>query len=316
MLTGAVANLPLLVVLPAADGDLSRKDGAKFYDRTSPAPHKSQLYVHRANHNFFNREWVNSEWQPAWPPSGPPPVAPEPPLLSRAAHERILEVYTTAFVLHTLMSNAQLPILLGRETPPGLPAADLRLAAEVAGALTVDDHEDADTAHNALGQKTHAAGSLAATELQLAQPGTTYFGDTRGLEATSPTPRGTFRSPLGTSRDVTGREVWVRAAEVYDGLAIPAGATGFQVGLEDDRGVVAFVPSGDLARPFDRRVPDLARFGVDRTKTLLGTVRFPADCFRTARRALDLAHVRAIVLRLDRPGGRKLAFDQLQVVDV
>ena len=33
-------------------------NGAQFYDRATPAPYKSQLYVHFTNHNFFNREWL------------------------------------------------------------------------------------------------------------------------------------------------------------------------------------------------------------------------------------------------------------------
>ena len=54
---------PVLVVLPAADGDVSLNGGMRYYDVAAPAAgagaswFKTQQYVHGANHNFFNAEW-------------------------------------------------------------------------------------------------------------------------------------------------------------------------------------------------------------------------------------------------------------------
>jgi hypothetical protein len=52
--------------LNAAEGERLKDDGdpgpltrgAKFYDQASTDPFKCQLYIHDANHNFFNTEWV------------------------------------------------------------------------------------------------------------------------------------------------------------------------------------------------------------------------------------------------------------------
>jgi hypothetical protein len=50
-----------MTILPAADLDLFANEGARFYDRASDKPFKCQLYVHDANHNFFNEQWVSDD---------------------------------------------------------------------------------------------------------------------------------------------------------------------------------------------------------------------------------------------------------------
>ena len=82
----------------------------------------------------------------------------------------------------------------------------------------------------------------------------------------------------------------------------------------DSRGRTVFVDSGDLPNPFDRSAADTSRFGQDLTKTIPSTVRFPADCFVHARPSIDLRRIRSIVIRLNRPSTKAIAFDQLQVV--
>lgn len=320
-ITSAPAGIPFMAILPAADGDVRENDGAKFYDQTAPSPFKVQLYIHRANHNFFNTEWVNSEWQRPWPfVGGPPPARPEPPLMAENEHRRILSVYATAFFRHTLLGAPFIDILTGRESPPGVNNADIQLSAEISTTTTVDDYENTNIRINTLGRTTVDAGTLTSREVVFSQPGavpdTTYFGNTHGMVARSPAAMGTFREPFVGEINLTDREVWVRAAEVYPGAPIPANATGFQIGLEDAAGIVAFVPSGDLPRPFDRETADIAEFGVNLTKTMLKTIRFPANCFTHARPSLDLARIRAAIIRLNRPDARDFAFDQLQIVIV
>src|SRR4029450_12634035 len=61
-ITTTLPAVPFMTLLPAGGGDLVEKDGARIYDRIAPAPFKSQLYVHRTNHNRFNREWVNDDF--------------------------------------------------------------------------------------------------------------------------------------------------------------------------------------------------------------------------------------------------------------
>ena len=57
MPTIAPKGYAFATILPAADGDVVDNNGAQFYDQSVPEPYASQVYVHSANHNFFNTEW-------------------------------------------------------------------------------------------------------------------------------------------------------------------------------------------------------------------------------------------------------------------
>ena len=132
---------------------------------------------------------------------------------------------------------------------------------------------------------------------------------------------GEFRSPFPDTENLRDTQIWIRAAEVYDGTTVPAGATGFELGLEDASSppVVAWLDTDDvggLPRPFSRRIDDLADPwpGADKTKTMLTTLRFPANCFAAREPTLELGNIRAIRIRCNREESRPLAFDVLQVV--
>ncbi|MGH9382809.1 MAG: S8 family serine peptidase, partial [Vicinamibacterales bacterium] len=88
--SGTPRSFAFMTILPAGDGDVRQNFGAVFYDRAVPTPFKSQLYIHEANHNFFNTEWVNPDRL-----SGAAPMP-------RADHEAILTVYACAFFRTTL----------------------------------------------------------------------------------------------------------------------------------------------------------------------------------------------------------------------
>lgn len=304
--TGRPNGYAFMAILPAADGDVVSNDGAKFYDQAVPNPFKCQLYVHGASHNLFNRQWVNNEGL-------------GPAQLSRAEHERILSAYGCAFYRQVLLAHPMLGFLRVDELPPATRTDAVHVSFEQPGVTTVDDHENRNVGLNTLGQPTTQAAGLAADEFDFSQNGArafnaTFFGNTVGLVATTTAAAGRYRSALGTARDLTGREVWIRAAEVYDGTSVPAGPTGYRIGLEDDAGRVAFADANDaggLPRPYDRTAFDLAAIGADFTKTMPKTQRFPATCFRGT---FDVRRVRAVVVELDRNDGRAIAFDQLQIV--
>jgi hypothetical protein len=102
-------------------------------------------------------------------------------------------------------------------------------------------------------------------------------------------------------------EIWIRAAEVTDGSSVPAGATGFKLGLEDANGVQAFLDSdvvGGLPRPYSRN-PGMI-------KTMLNTLRFRCGCFGGGK--FKLGAIRAILIKCDRKDERAFAFDDLQIV--
>ena len=116
-----------------------------------------------------------------------------------------------------------------------------------------------------------------------------------------------FRSDIG-GQDLSGMELWIRAAEVVQQGFVPDGASGFQLGIEDATGVKAFVDVvlvGGLPRPYDRP---------SETKSMLSTLRFKTDCFTAIERKLTLSEAVAILIACNRPDERATAFDDLQIV--
>jgi hypothetical protein len=222
--------------------------------------------------------------------------------------------------------------LEGLEIPPGVTRfRDVHISFDRSGSTTVDDNEGPDIRRNTRGQINTWAGGLTAhrcefaqTGCQVAEPGRpiatnkTFYGNTRGMVARSSLKSGRFKWVLGGTMDLSGREIRIRAAEVYNGSSVPFGATGFKLGLADAQDRRGFVDSGDvggLPRPYDRRADDLAILGKDYTKTMLKTLRFPVSCIAArAENGFDATKIRAIVLWMDRNDGRALAFDHLQIV--
>jgi hypothetical protein len=305
--SGRPNGYAFMAVLPAADGDVVENDGAKFYDQAAADPFKCQLYVHGASHNLFNREWVNNEGV-------------GPALLTRPQQERILSAYGCAFYRQVLLGQPMLKFLRVDELPPATRTDAVHVSFEQPRVTTVYDHENRTVALNTLGQATAQTAGVTADEFDFSQTGartfnSTFFGNTVGLVVATTAAAGRFRSALGAPRDLAGKEVWVRAAEVYNGTAVPAGATGYRSGIEDGAGRVAFADSNDaggLPRPYDRRTFDAAAGLPDLTKTILKTQRFPAGCFQAP--SFNVRDVRAVVLQLDRGDSRAIALDQLQIV--
>ncbi len=310
--SGPPQGYAFMTILPAADGDVIDNDGAKFYDTTQPGTFKSQFYVYYANHNFFNRQWTNDDTNGGLP------------IMTRDAHERILSAYGCAFFRAVLLGHNTTGFLSGKMLPSGVATGNVHLSFESSGHLTVDNHEDGNSIGlNSLGHPTAQLGGLSADEYPFKQaaPGRfndTFFGKTIGMVAQSKAIAGTFRSQLSVPTNLAGREVWIRVAEVYNGSTIPPGSTGFQLGLEDKHGTVVWVDSdevGGLPRPYARRTYDLVQwYHTDKTKTMLKTLRFKANCFRLGRPRFGISGVRAILLRLNRGDQRALAFDDLQIV--
>ena len=301
--TGAATGKPkghaFMTILPAGDGDVRSNDGAKFYDQAVPGPFKSQLYVHFANHNFFNREWPHDDGVGA-------------PVMSRSDHERVLSAYGCAIFRATLLGHATTGFLSKHQLPANAPTHSVHLSFEREKVLTVDNHEDGNgIGKNTLNQPTTQAPANTADEFAFRQGGGsfngTFFGNSTGMVIKPGKPNREFRSPLAKKTNVTKSEIWIRVAEVSGGGSVPAGATGFQLGLEDKAGVVAWVDCdevGGLSRPYER---------TDVTKTMLETLRFRPACFVSPRK-FGLKGIQAILLRCNRRDDRALAFDDLQIV--
>ncbi len=298
--SGQPSGYAFMTILPAGDGDVWSNDGAKFYDKAQPEPFKSQLYVHFANHNFFNREWLNDDG------SGPPVIA-------RHDHERVFSVYGAALYRSILLGHGgTVHFLSGHVIPGGVMAANVRLSFEWKDAFTVDNHEDGNgIGQNSLNLATTTSAGMTADEFAFSQGGGSFngsfYGNSVGMVARCQRASAQFRSPLRDPTDLTDREVWIRAAEVFEGLPLPAGPAGFELGCEDESGVVVWVNSdgvGGLPRPYERP------YGI---KTMLKTLRFPGRCFENIDPEFNIGRVKAVLLRCNRGEDIALAFDDLQI---
>lgn len=297
MPTIAPKGYAFATILPAADGDVVDNNGAQFYDQSVPEPYASQVYVHSANHNFFNRQWAFDD--------GVTPV------FARSTHERILDVYGSALFRSTLLGDSSSAYLLGTAKPTGVPVEAIDLAYRVEKCDTVDHHDDGNgIGTNSLGLPTSAGGGAVADEYRFGQVGgafnPSFFGQTVGMVLFSKEQGGgDFRSEVGDV-DLRKRQVWVRVAEVVDGGVAKSGVS-FDLGLEDVNGTVGWIGSasvGGVARPFERP---------GQSKTMLSTLRFDPRCIGRRTR-LDLRRIVAIHLRPTNGDDRALAFDDLQLV--
>jgi hypothetical protein len=263
-----------------------------------PPSFKSQLYVsHNACHNFFNRRWLNNDNGNSLP------------TMPRPDHEQVLATYGSAFFRKVLAEHDTIGFLVGTELPPTPQTSLVHLAFKWKAAITVDDHEQANTiAVNSLGKPTPQSG-VAADEYGMSQTApnrfnSSFYGDSIGMVAAPRRMNGTFRSQLSGATNLAGKEIWVRVADVFDGT-FPTAATGFELGLELPGGSVTWVDSDEvsgLSLPFDRG---------STTKSMLSMLRFPVHCFAASKRKPVFS---AILLRLNRSNARALAFDDLQIV--
>lgn len=304
-------SYPFMTIVPACDGDVVGNEGCTFYDAAEPGGFESQLYVHFANHNYFNRNWLNDDADGGLP------------LMSRPDHERILSVYGCAFFRTVLLDHPLLGYLEGTVRPSGVPTANIHLSFKKERQITVDDHQDGNgIGVNSMNAPTAQSGLVAGEHpFEQDTPGRfndSFFGNTIGMVAQGGDSNGVFRTQLDGMLDLRRREIWIRAAEVYNGRTVADGATGFMLGLEDVNGAIGWVDSdgvGGLPRPLHRRDYDLNQwYHADKTKTVPKTLRFPVSCFAARGGEFDSGRVVAIRLHLNRPDQRALAFDDLQIV--
>jgi len=309
---GATAKTPkdyaFMTILPASDGDVWPNDGAIYYDRAVPSPFKSQLYVHFTNHQFYNRQWLDDD--SLWPNAAPTPA-----VQSRSQHERVLTSYGCACYRATLLGHNTTPYLSGIVLPAGVATKNVHLSFEVAKPLTVDNHEDANgIGKNSIGGATQQLGGLSADEFQFHQGGGafngSFFGDSVGMVAKPGGNGRIFVQDLNGKRDLTGQEIWIRVAEVFQNQSPGSPPTGFQLGLRDSSGIESWIDSNDVGgvpSPFPRNPSTM--------KTMLKTLRFKAGCFATNSK-LNLSAITAILLAFNRRDERALAVDDLQIVKV
>src|SRR5262249_38521637 len=165
----------------------------------------------------------------------------------------------------------------------------------------------------AIGRRTTQLAGMSADEFPFRQGAagafnSSFYGETIGMVVKPGKPGRIFRSALAQKTNLEKTQIWIRAAEVTDGNSVPAGGTGFKLGVEDSNGLRAWVDSDDvggLARPYDRN-PGMI-------KTMLETLRFKGPCFHGSRK-FTVKSIQAILIQCDRKDERAFAFDDLQLV--
>jgi hypothetical protein len=186
-----ISQFAFMVILPAADGDVYHCPGAKYYDMAVPNPFKIQLYVHGANHNYFNSNWTidDSLGVIAGFPNGAVPYKwdlstgkvkiqfyPNIKLplsldLNRDNHQQILSVYGCAFFRRMLLDETTMDnILFHVRRPDGVKFDNIHLSFQHMDAVTVDNHEEENgISFNSLTQPTSQSNGLKAMEFLLTQ---------------------------------------------------------------------------------------------------------------------------------------------------
>jgi hypothetical protein len=191
-----------MTFLPAADGDVVDNNGAQFYDQATPGPRKVQLYIDHANHNFFNRQWLNDDARGILP------------LMARTDHERVLLTYGCAFFRNILRGDATSGYLEGKIIPVGLQNQNVHLAFAIAESRIIDNYDGHSITQDSEGQPTTQSGGLTAQDFRFAQAGgaafnSSFFGNTEGNVANAKEATGDFREPLKGPADLTATEVHV-----------------------------------------------------------------------------------------------------------
>lgn len=317
-LQGSVDEVPLLMILPANDGDLCDNPGAAIYDRADGGGggwFKSQLYYYGANHNFFNTEWGN-EWDLPDRCGAPHPVtAPGPDLPMPDQQRAAFADWAASFLEATLRGRDDLrPIFSGDGNLVGLdPGATVLPSYRRAGSLLIDDHEDAMVLVNNLGGRVEPTDFGIYDELSLRPLALHRFAsfvhDTTGAI-------GSWGRPSDVRSDLNGRDgsgvgvLSLRLAQVNDSANQRNRPMVLDLEFEDARGSRSVVvPTSEVvAIPFVYAHPFA-------TKSMLHTLRVPLGCFG-APDNFDLGALGALSIRTSMvtPTG-VVALDDLELSD-
>jgi dienelactone hydrolase len=299
-----VSNVPLLMVLPAADGDVTDNDGAKIYDRASGvAPwFKAQSYVFGANHNYFNTEWADDDG------FGPNRLSPE------TQRRWLLGVSRTFFEI-TMRDRADLAgVLSGDSVLENAGVTDVYPSYVEGDALLVDDWRGSSRSVNTLGAPVTSQGfDIFRTYPFQHSSGAyngTFFHETRGLVVAWRNARedALLSSALPEAvADVSSfGALSFRVAQVSKDPR-NADSTPLVLAVEatDADGNIARVTTDELGLT----IPNAYR--PEDAKTMLRTVRVPLSCF--ARGSAPPALGRFAQVSLSVPSRRQgaLAYETL-----
>jgi hypothetical protein len=305
-------EVPLLMILPSADGDVWDNSGAKIYDRARKASSetwfKSQMYVYGANHNYFNREWRTDDSAGLAAPDR----------LARAEQEAMLRAWARGFFeLAIKGKEAHRPVLSGDVRVAGIRNDRVHASYQTAKAMTADHFEDApdNPDRNSLGGNvSRSGGFMTFDEFQFRQGAAdtyngTFYHDTDGLATRWRREAPSFESeiPDAHSDNSAYKVLSVRVAQASDQMNDPARAMNVRIGLEDKDGRRIDVESATVGSiPYPYAHP----FGA---KTMMKTLRIPLACFDApGMDPVQPGRIKAIHFSFDRTDQGTLALDQFE----
>src|SRR5207237_1579346 len=116
-------------------------------------------YIDHANHNYFNRQWLNDDTSGGLP------------IMARPDHERILSTYGCALFRNVLQNGATFSYLDGLQLPSGVQNQNIHLAYDVSKSEIVDNYEGHPITTDSEAQATTQIGGQIAKALAFPQGG-------------------------------------------------------------------------------------------------------------------------------------------------
>lgn len=309
-----------LVIHGSRDGDVYNFPGYKTYDRShavdlaqptaGPEGFKSLLWVHRANHNFFNQVWGQEA---------------EEETLTREEQELIAKVYISAFAQASLLGRAEHLGLL-KDHHVGARAGWLprgvTLVSQFQGRerLFVQHFEEPGSALRTSAPVTGAVsvGGAAARKMIFNQGERRHlFQETGGVQLAWTAGGGRYRvefTPEPLDADAF-EAVALRVGQSFEAPNEPGRDQDFTLQFEDGTRTAALAV-GSLTRlpPPDPRGNPLPGIVPDpEPKTVLQTVLVPLARLREA--GLQTSHLTAINLSFDRVASGRIYLDDLQLTN-
>jgi len=314
-----VTDIPLLMILPAADGDVWDNSGAEIYDRSNSQSNsqwfRSQMYIYGANHNYFNQQWLEDD------PIYDDGTAVAPSRLSRTAQERLLQGWSRTFFELTLKDkNEYLPIFSGDAELSGLMNDSVYTSFRSGQRQFVDLYQDSpdNIDRNSLNGNVIRNGSfLGFDEFTLRQGSTdqfnnTFFHNTDGLvvEWQKEMPNFVSRIPAANEDMSAYDNLTTRIAQVNDsrnrGLNRASEVMVIRLGITDRNNNHVDIETagvGDIPYPYQHP------FGA---KSMMHTLRVPSACFvNSDGAAIDSSRTSDMTIKFDRTDQGTLAIDDI-----
>ncbi|MGZ8911096.1 MAG: hypothetical protein ACXW09_14070 [Methylococcaceae bacterium] len=302
-------DIPLLMLLPAADGDVWDNRGARIYDRAKKIAgngwFKSQMYIYGTCHNFFNTEWLVDEGQ-------------GPDRLTRADQEAMLKGWSRAFFELTLMDKKNyLPAFTGDGYLTGLKNDVIYPSYQSANARVIDDYQQSpsDKAKNSLGGTVADINFQVFNEFEFSQNSganiynDSFYHDTSGLVAVwgDNASKFTTEIPAASENNAAYPFLSFRVAQVNDAKNSQGVNMNIVVGMQDSNGHMGAIESNAIgAIPY----PYQHNFGA---KTMMRTLRIPTACLADqGEKPVSTEHLRSLLFDFKPMVKGAVAMDQIE----